>query len=235
MSAVSQMALLGSAPSLSAPTLVGSTTLATAPTASFTITTSAAVAAGSLLVIYVAWGSTATPSVSTISDGTNSYATAASLKVTSGTNVQSEIWYVANAAAVASGATITITMTGAGSGGSEGTIAYCYQVANAALASPFDIAASSVTNTTTPSVATGTLAQVSEIVFGASYNNNGSGVTYTEASGFTNLTSRTGSVGQCFGLGYKITAATTTVTYAPTWSGVAAVNMTTQAAAFKGR
>lgn len=223
--------MFGGAPP-SAPTLVGSTVLGTAPTSSFNITTSAAVAAGNLLVIYIAWGTNGTPSVASISDGTNSYSLANKIAIA---NVQSEIWYCANAAAVGSGATLTITMSVAGSGGNEGTVAYAYQVANAALVSPFDVGGTSGTNSTTPSAATGTLAQANEIVFGGSYNNNQSTPVYTEASGFTNLASRTGSVGQSFGFGYRIVSATTSVTYAPTWSATAAIGIVTQVAAFKGQ
>lgn len=223
---------VGVAP-IGAPTAIGSTFIATFPPASFNFLSSAAVSAGNFLICYVAWGTNGSPSVASISDGTNSYVTAASLKVTAAGS-QSEIWYKANASAVGSGATITVTMTVAGSGAGTGTVAYCFQVANMAAASPFDVAASSTTNTTTPSVATGTLAQSNEIVFGGSYNNNSAAATYTESSGFTNLVTRTGTTAQSSGFGYRIVSATTSVTYQPTWNATGTVGIMTQAAAFKG-
>jgi hypothetical protein len=217
---------------LGTPTSIGVNSFSgTVSGSSITMTTSAAITAGNLVVLIIALGSTSAPSVSSISDGTNSYTKA--WGTTTGTNVTLECWYKENASGVGSGATVTATLSGAMSGASEGWVLHGFQVAGAKTSASLDVApAPSTSNSTTPSVATGTLAQANEIVFAASYNNNGN-VGYTESSGFTNLYSGGGAIGKSVGIGYKITSVTTTSTYQPTWASTAAINMITGLASFK--
>jgi hypothetical protein len=229
-------AVVGAPVPVSAPTGIGSTLIGTAPPGSFTFSTTANIVSGNFLFCYVAWGTNGIITVASISDGTNSYTSNASLKGNAGSGTaSSELWFVANASAVSSGGTITVTMSGAGSGANEGTVTWCGQAAHVATSSPFDQGSVITTNSSTPSITTGTLAKSNSIVIGASYNNNLSTPTYTESSGFTNLFSNTGVIGESYGIGYKITAATTAVTYAPTWSATASVAMLTTAGVFKGQ
>lgn len=198
---------------------------------SITFTTSAAIVAGNLAIIIIALGSNSTPTVSSVSDGTNSYTKAVGLN-NGGNTVDCEIWYKENAAAVNSGATVTATLSAGMSGGSEGWVIQGYQASGVATASSLDKTATSATNSTTPSVSSGTLTQADEILFGASYNNNSSR-TYTEASGFTNLLTPLGAIGKSLGIGYKIVSSTASVSYAPTWDVSAGISMATILASFK--
>ena len=174
-----------------------------------TLTTTANILSGDLVIVSVGEANNSAI-VSTISDGTNSYTRA----VTTLHGVaRGEIWYKANAAAVASGATITVTMSA--------TATSCNiqaaRVSGIIPSSPLDAApAGNNTATTTPTVASGTLAQANEILFGALWD--ALGTTATESSGFTTITlqNATGVEGTTMLLSYKIVAATTTVTYAPT-------------------
>lgn len=198
---------------------------------SLTMTTSAAITAGNLVVLVVAMGSNSTPTVSSISDGTNSYTKAFGITGGASTAIL-EIWYKANASAVGSGATVTVTLSGAMSGSSEGWVVQGYQVSGIDLTSPLDKTNTVTTNSTTPSTSSGTLTVPNEIIFGASYNNNGAR-TYTTASGFTSLLTPIGSFGRSLGIDYKIVASTSTVTYQPTWDNTAAVWLGTGQASFK--
>lgn len=211
------------------PTSIGTVNTA-GNTSSIVITTTAAILAGNLVVVAVQIPSNALRTVSSVSDGTNTYSLAKSLN--DGANYAVELWYCANAAAVNPGASLTITLSGATTG-SNGYAAQAFQVNGVALVSPLDVTSSQNATTASPTTTTATLAQSVEIAFGVSYRVVGTN-TYTEASGFTNLDTTTtigGSAGRA-ALAYRITAATTAVTYAPTWSG-SAVTLTILAT-FKG-
>lgn len=70
---------------------------------------------------------------------------------------------------------------------------------------------------TSASIVTGTLATNSEIVFGL-LGFSTSATTYTESSGFTNLAGA--GAGSFGGVGYQIVAATTSITFAPSFGSV---------------
>lgn len=215
---------------ISNPTAIGSNTFSgTVSGTTVTFTTSAPINGGWLVVVVIAVGSSSVPTVSSVSDGVNSYTRAANQKGASGSNL--EIWYVTNAAPVASGATVTATMSGAMSGASEGWVIAGWQMSGAMQApAPVDKTATSTTNATSPSVTTSLLSQPEQICFGATYNNNGAR-TYTEASGFSNLFSNSG-IGRSVGIGYRKVFITNAVTYAPTWDAVAGIEMDTVLATF---
>lgn len=86
-----------------------------------------------------------------------------------------------------------------------------------ATSSPLDVTGAGATGTgTTASVATGTLGQAAELVVGAAATT-GSNSAYASNSPFTDLTAAA-IAGDQMRWGFDIVAATTTVTYAPTWT-----------------
>lgn len=85
------------------------------------------------------------------------------------------------------------------------------------------------TGNTSLSIATGTLAAPSEIVFGAQYPSNSVG-SYTTGAGFTSFDPTQAAAGDGE-LAYEIVSATTSVTYAPSWSS--SINATGAVASFK--
>jgi hypothetical protein len=195
------------------PTLVGSGTNATS-TSTLTFTTSATIVAENLVVIAIGYGSLAA-TISAISDGTNSYTKAYSQGESGVGN--SQLWYCANAQAVSSGATVTVTgNTSVAAGKFVGVVA---QVSGVAASSALDSAGNTnAGSSSTPSVATGTLAQASEIIFGVFGFS--SSLTYaTEAPGFTNLYNNVLGTTPPLALDYQIVSSNTAVTYAPGYSG----------------
>jgi len=150
--------------------------------------------------------------VSTISDGTNSYSVATTSS-SSGSGEDGELWYCKNAAAVASGGKVTITFSGSLTGSGNGAIALVCRVPGISTATALD-----KTNATwgqTYSIASGTLSVANEIVFGTSGSFNS--LTYTESSGFTNVNNLSGGVLNSY-LSYDIVSTTASVTYSPNWS-----------------
>jgi len=196
------------------PTSIGTVTSATGNTASIVITTSANIDATNLVVVFVHIPSDALITVSSVSDGTNTYAKAAAID--NGANFDSEIWYKEGATAVGSGGSITITLSGTTTG-NNGYGAEAVKVTGIATTSALDKTATQNASTASPSVTTATLSQADEIAFGTSMQGNGL-TTYTEAATFTNLFNVTPGAINRAGDGYKIVAATTAVTYAPTFS-----------------
>lgn len=219
------------AATIGTPTSIGAVNGGTNNTSSITIPTSANIVAGNLVVAFFQVASGVT--VSSVSDGTNSYSHANSCNESSGGagNPDTEIWYVSNASAAPSGASLTATLSGT-STGSNGYLGQAFQVSGIAASGALDKTPTCVTtNSTTPSISTGTLSQANEIGFGTSttfYNSNA----YTEASGFTNLFNNHGTYFYT-GIGYKIVAATSSVSYSPTWANSANSWMLTQAVTFK--
>ena len=112
--------------------------------------------------------------------------------------------------------TVSSTITASWTTGAKPAMA-AISVSGLDLSAPLDITGTINTGTgTSASVATGTLAQANEIVIGALSYNNTPG-TFTEASGFTSLTQPTQGSNDNTRWAYQIVAATTTVTYAPSW------------------
>lgn len=189
------------------PTTLGSNNTGTSA-ASLTITTTGAIVAGNLVVVAIYVIGT-NPTVTSVSDGTNSYTRANNSLSGTGTG---ELWYKENASAVGSSASLTVNFGGTIT---TSTIAAA-QVSGIASSSSYDSAAAAAATgtSTTPSATTGTLAQAEEIVFGVVTV--GSTSTLTESAGFTNLYSLSNGAAVKLGLGYDIVAATTAVTYHPT-------------------
>jgi hypothetical protein len=182
----------------------------------FTTTTTTNIPAGSLSVIVVGVNSSNSVTVSSVSDGTNSYTSAVTQSQNGGVG-QTSLWYVANAKAVASGATITVTFSGnTGAVGQSGIIAAA--VSGAMTTTPLDKTASGSAASNTVTVASGALTLPSEIIFGGNFENNSASPTYTTPSGFTNIANvNTGGNGS-IAMDYQIVSGTSSVSYAPSWS-----------------
>lgn len=207
---------------LANPTTLANFASSSVNTATPTTTTSAAIIAGQTVVIVVSLNPTANVTVSSVSDGTNSYTKATSVYRTAGQGI--EIWYKTSATAVGSGATITISLTGStGAGGVVQIQALQFQGATA-----LDVVATNSGIGATFTATTATLAQAAEMAIGASLNF--SVAPYVVGTGFTNLITNTTAGSSA--VDYKITSSTTAIAFNPTWTG-AAGGMCVAVATFK--
>jgi hypothetical protein len=219
------------------PTTLGSGGEDLTGAASFAITTSGAISAGYLVVVPVLISNFVNSSitVASVNDGTNAYSKAVGVSTSVGGDYYGlELWFVANAKAVGSSASLTVTYSAASS--HTLGIAVAAQASGIAAASPYDSAGNTGTGSgTSVSVATSTLPQAVEIVWGCNFNDNGVAYTYTESAGFTNLYNNSDPAATGFGLslGYKIVASTAAVTHAPSFSSPGP-NWLDIAAPFKG-
>lgn len=195
------MSASGSGP-IGTPVGIGSLNKSTSSSITATFTTGANILAADLLVIAI---STLGTTVSSVSDGTNSF-TLAKRQQNGGGTV--EIWYKENATAVGSGATITVTFAGATFYCSAGLA----RVPTAATSSSLD----QIQGGTALPITTATLTYAKEVVFGATGGYNFTSA--TEDAAFTNLytISNGGQVSLSFGR--KSVSATTAVSYQPTGS-----------------
>jgi hypothetical protein len=202
-------------------TQIASSFSASVNASSITAATSAAIPAGALAVIVVGCNTTNSVTVSSVSDGTNSYTKATSVSQNGGVG-ETSIWYKLNASAVSSGATITVNFSGASGSPAQAGLIGAYVTGPSAL----DKTNQGTAASTTTSISTGTLSQSLEIIFGGNFENNAASPTYTTPSGFTNVaTNVTGNNG-AIALDYKKVTSTGSVTYAPSWStgsGIGAV------------
>jgi len=196
----------------------------TVTTMNFTAVTSNA---GEALIIILCLGSAATAGTVAASDGSNTYS-ATNLYV--GSSGKVILLYCANPVALSSG-TVTVSWTGAAT-----VVGALIQVAGLDLTSPIDknpaTGSGGTAVTTITEVTTGTLAQADELVIGATCVSAAPGA-WTEDVDFTSLTTSIGSGGNReIHWGYRITAATTSVGYQPSW--VTARNYTANIWSFKG-
>jgi hypothetical protein len=193
------------------------------------LTTTQAILAGDLVVVSVSINSNSTiPTVSSMSDGTNSYSLA--VRCPGANSIGLELWYCANALAVSSGAILTATWSGSNGGAGAAHSIAAARVAGITNASPVDKTSSgSASAVTSNSISTGTLSQPSEIVFGA-YLAGGNALANSDPN-FTNIntTSQSGNDGS---LDYDTVSATTSVAYVPTFLVAAGLNSVI--ASFKG-
>lgn len=204
---------------LQAPVSIGTNSAAAGAT-SLTVATTGAIPAGSLAIVAIYIIKNSAISVSSVSDGTNTYALARTSTWDTNTFVTVELWYKANASAVGSGATVTATLSAATSSG-DSLISTGY-VIGALTAAPLDkvnsgsSGATPVTNTSSGS--TGTLTITNEIALGLTggYTSPSAAVSFTEATGFTVFTNQASSTRYFLHVGYQIVNATTALTYQPT-------------------
>lgn len=232
MSGVSFMALIAAKPSgvvpIGTPASIGSVSATYSNNLTTgTLTTTGAIPAGSLAVVFINVNANTAPPITAVSDGTNTYVQDGTIAGTFGTTA---IWYKENAAAVGSGATITVTFTATAAGAGNFYNIAAVTVTGILISSSLDKTATQSSVTATPTVTTAALAQANEIAFGAS--GDATVTTYTEDATFTNLFNFNAS--QRFGVGYKIVAATTAVTYAPVFGAAGGATTITVIGTYKG-
>lgn len=204
--------------SIGTPTSLGSNKSEGSPVSNGSMTTTAAIVAGNLVVVVVSLNSNNGITVSSISDGTNSYTKAISFIQSSVSDV--EIWYKANASAVGSSATITANFSGSSTGSFCGFAIAAAQITGIATTSPLDQHASNGgTTLSTITATTPSLSQANEIAIGACLDAN-SNLTYSGASGFTNLfnISNTSGPDGNTTVDYDIVSSTSAISYSPTWN-----------------
>lgn len=205
-------------------------------TTTTTLTTTAAIPAGSLVVVGIIAGFGTTQTITGVSDGTNTYSAAVTNAWDATSNLVGSIWQKPAAAAVGSSASLTATYSG-NTVGSPNVPTVCAAYVTGIIAStPLDKTNSGKTlpGTAQASGTTGTLTQANEIAFG--YLGGFSSCTsVTEGSGFTTITPSPKLQGVannwCGNLAFKTVAATTALNYQPTTSSAFAAAMI---ATFKG-
>lgn len=192
------------------PQLIASSITSAANTTN-SATSSVAIQAGDTVVVLMGPFNDGTCAVTSVTDGTNTYALGHKLK--SGA-YGFEVWYAKNCSAVGSGATIT-TNTSAGANNRKFA---AVRFAGGNATAPLDVTVSNSTASATPTVATGALASASEVIFGC-IGTDTTVATITEDASFTNLiNSSLGSLPFC--CGYKVVTSASTLNYAPTLSSV---------------
>lgn len=195
--------------SLGTPAQLGTASAASGGVDTLAITTGPNSAAGNLLVLLAAHG-TAAETISSVADSaSNTYA--AGTQVSSG-NFAIRPFYSAASALLLAGGTITTTFSS-----NDQQYAAAISIPGVLASSPLDKqAAGTASSGTSPSIATGTLAQANEVVIGFIIVEAGAADTFTEASGFTTGGSIALASNSILRWAWKETTATTTVTYAPT-------------------
>jgi len=188
------------------PTLIGT---GFTFTGSMTITTTANIVAGDLVVIAINTRNFPTITVSSVSDGTNTYLFLSSVTEPNGSH--EEIWYKNNCLAVSSGATITITLS---------AVPFA---ANAIASSTSGIgtttpivsltASNNSASATTLTCVAGPFDMGEILSFGATeYGATGA---YTESAGFTNLNVNTSGIITTLTLGYAIASTSNAISFSP--------------------
>lgn len=181
------------------------------------MTTTTTAPTGSVVIIGVSLNTNNAVTAASISDGTNSYTKIDSTGIIN-TVAEVTLWYAVLAAPLIAGSTITVTFSVPTTGAVNGfNISTLY--ATNLTAVPLDVFnhTSGVPGTSL-SVATGVLTQANEMVFGFGGDTSGNPATvYNGASGFNNF-NLSSSANGVTALDYKKVAATTSVTFGPSWS-----------------
>lgn len=185
-----------------------------APNTTVVITTAAAAPAGSLIVVFTENGNTAIQTGTVTDTAGNTYiAGTAYLADPGGAATSIQPFYCQGCADLPSGSSITVSWAG----GNASIYAQAVAVPGIAASSALDVQGASTNAVgTTPSIATGGLAQSSEIVFGFIGVIGGVSDSFTEAAGFTSNTPVTLASHGALRSGYQIVNSTGSVTYAPT-------------------
>lgn len=215
---------IGNPVALGTPVFTGGTP------SSVAMVTTQNIVSGDLVVIGTAVRSNILRTYTGCTDGTNTYVNATGAAGGDASDTMN-IWYKENAAAVSSGATITCTFNAAVTGASNGAFLFANRVIGIITASSLDQTATNNSTAPTATVTSGTLAQSNEIAFGISGTWGTSATVSAEGASYTNSGFINGTAGG-LNLAYRIVAATTAQTYAPTWTGVAVTS--TSIATFKG-
>lgn len=197
------------------PQTIGANSRSTSGT-TLTITTSNAIASGDLVAVCVlVTGTSSAPTVSGVSDGTNTYTAGGSpFAVSSNTSLQ--IWYKTNASAVSSSASLTATF-----GTANSAVMAAFHVASTPTGvGSFDKSNGSSTSSSDSASVSVTPAQSHELYAGCSSTTTGTSTVnaYSGASGFTNLSvTKYASNADALAMDYEnsINSATS---FAPAWT-----------------
>jgi hypothetical protein len=190
-----------------------------------TITTTAAVANGDLLVCGISWYSLSTLTVLSVSDGTNSYSRANTQYATAGAEYrEGEFWACTNAKAVTTGATITVTMSAATGASAQPLQALAARVPVSPTTPVKNGTATyqfgNVVTTAAPSLLAPVRAAPFAIVFGFIATDD---FTQTVSPGFTNINGvLNAELNMQSYLDYAIVTTNAAITYAPALSGASA-------------
>lgn len=205
--------------SIATPISLGSTVLSAASRSSATHTTTANLPAGALAIVAVFAPFSGTQTITSVSDGTNTYSSAVTNAYDGGTQLVAAIYYKENAVAVSSGATVTVNFSG--STLAQPTVITTAYITGTISSSSLDKTNSGIASpgTAYASGTTGTLTQANEIAIGFIGEYNAS-VTITEGSGFTTLNNpRQGSAANYnANLAYEIVTSTSALNYQPSTS-----------------
>lgn len=172
----------------------------------------AAIPVGALIIVVGGSTSPGGGSLSSVSDSKgNTYAVNSSQG--NGSNTIAGVAMAPCTVALAAADTITLTWSGSATGHGAAVGQITNPLTNTSAA--FDVQNSAQGTSSTPSATTATLNQVNEIAIGAVASNNTT--TGTQDAAFTTIANLTfAAASKLLIAGYKIVAATTAVTYAPT-------------------
>jgi hypothetical protein len=192
-----------------------------------TLTTMAPIHPGDAVLVFYANSDNSLITISGVGDGSsNSYGNV--VAVNDGSLANATVWGVANSGFLPTGTVITVTHTSTSA--SDADVIGAVAIAGLIRASPTDKTNTLASTSASPVVGTTTLSQANEIVVGMSVRTGA----YTAAAGFTNIFNVLNAGGPVtMGVDYIVVAATTSVSYAPTWTGGAVVTATL-VATFKG-
>jgi hypothetical protein len=178
---------------------------------SITITTTAAITAGNLVVVACEVSGTST--ITSVTVGTNNL-----VEWAFGAAFGPDLWFVSNAAAVSSVAPLTVGL----SASTSQIICYAAQVSGASTedtgSENFNFWTSSQ-----PSVTSNALATSNEVIFAFQFSQSSiTSLSYLEGSGFTTLydtqLSAVGGLTPYFSFAYQIVSSTSAVTWSPSYS-----------------
>lgn len=218
----------GSVAAIGAPVDLGVAFQTTSVDTAIEITTSADVAAGELICVLIA--STNSKTVTSVTDAAgNTYSLGYEYKPASGIFLFSA--YCIATSSLASGSTITVNFSAA-LGRKLASAVKASGIASP-TASAYDASGAGGTATsTTPLVATPTLAQSNELLLAWSYINAGHVDTWTEATGWTQMTGAPVIDTRILRVAAKIVSSTTSINYDPV--NGASRDWTTNVVCFKG-
>lgn len=191
------------------PVTLGSTSAA-AGSATLALTTLVDAPAGSLIFVSAAWNTSA--AISSCADSAGNTYTADTVANPPG-GYEQRSFYSNASVDLPAGSTITVTYSAT----TNVKVLQAFAVNGVTTNSASDKGVVAVGTSVSPSASTGVLVQAAEIIFASVGIAGGTATVTGEGSGFTSLGSvASGTIG--LHSAYKIVAATTTVTYAPTLS-----------------
>lgn len=195
---------------IGAPVNLGGASDATNTVTSLVITTGANAPAGNLICVAII--GSATLNTATVTDSASNTYTLTAAKTWNTAN-RLFIAYCANPVLLSSGQAITVSWTGVARAAVE-----AISVSGLLTVAPIDVSGAGTAGTgTSDSIATGTLGAANEIIIALTgLANTTAG--YTPGGSFTSLTAPTQGNNSTLLWAYQIVAATTTVSYAPSWT-----------------